>query len=138
MKYVFYQVFYSSSAPKAAGEIIQMMKQTVGSEMLKMYYPEFFKALKDLVVAANASGKHAPFRIESNSGIRYDDNRKHGQISVFQPYKWGQKDVARLEYIEVDSMWAARTPHGDIKQYTFTEWDRLKYRNEQEKKGGQS
>lgn len=138
MKYVFYQVFYSASAPKAAGEIIQLMKQTVGSEMLKMYYPEFFKILKELVAAANASGKHAPFRIESNSGIRYEDSRLHGQISVFQPNKWGQKDVARLEYIEVDSMWAARSPQGDIKQYTFSEWDRMKFRNEQEKKGGKS
>ena len=137
MKFVFYQVFCSASAPKAAGDIIQLMKQTVGSEMLKMYYPEFYGKLKGLVNVANGNGKHAPFKIESNSFIRFDDNRLHGQISVFQPNKWGQKDVARLEYIEVDSMWAARTPQGDIKQYTFTEWDRLKYRNEQEKKGGE-
>lgn len=134
MKYVFHSIFYSASAPKSAKEVIEYMKATVGSEMLTSYFPKFLKIIHSMVDKANAT-KRVSIVVDIYSGIQYDDGRRHGQISIYTKGKWGKKDIARLSYIEVDTMWAEDyRDDGMLKQFTFNQWDKMKFQAEE---GGQ-
>lgn len=105
MKYVFHNVFWSSNAPKAADEIIELLKRTSGSEMMKGFFPSFLEIIKEIIDAANAKGRHAKLMMSHNRMVEYTDHKEHGQISIYQKGKWGQKDVARINYIEVNHFW---------------------------------
>lgn len=130
MKYVFHSIFYSASAPKSAKEVIEYMKATVGTEMLTSYFPRFLGIIQGMVDKVNAT-KRVHIKMENYSCIQHDDGRRHGQISIFSDGKWGKKDMARLDYIEVDSMWAEdASARNELKQFTFNQWDKMKYQAE--------
>lgn len=105
MKYVFYDVYWSSSAPKVANEVIDLLKRTSGSEMMKGYLPKYLATIKEMIDTANAKGRCAKLMISNKKDVRYTDHKVHGQISIYQDGKWGQKDVARIHFIEVNNFW---------------------------------
>ena len=105
MSYVFHNVFYSSSAPKAANEIIDLMKRTSGSEIGEEELQVYIDKLKEKIEKANASGRHQRIQISHSQDIHYTDMKVHGQIRVFANSKWGEKDIARLDYIQVNYGW---------------------------------
>lgn len=105
MKYVFYDVYWSSSAPKVANEVIDLLKRTSGTEMMKGYLPKYLATIKEMIDTANAKGRHAKLMMSKRKDVRYTDHKEHGQISIYQDGKWGQKDVARIYFIEVNNFW---------------------------------
>ena len=131
MKYVFHGIFYAASAPKSAAEVIAFMKDAVGSEMLTSYFPKFLKIIHSMVDKANAT-KRVSIVVDIYSGIQYDDGRRHGVISLYTKGTMGQKDIARLFYIEVDTMWAEDARDGKLKHFTFNQWDKMKFQAEKE------
>ncbi len=125
MKYVFYDVFWSASAPKAGLEIIDILKRASGSEMLKGYLPKFLDMLKRKIDEANNSGRHAKFELYHHQGVHYTDHKVHGQIAIHQDAQFGKKDIARLHYIELNSMWAENfASGGELKQWDIAEWEK--------------
>ena len=105
MKYVFYDVYWSSSAPKVANGVIDLLKRTSGSEMMKGYLPKYLATIKEMIDTVNAKGRCAKLMMSNRKSVRYTDHKEHGQISIFQEGKWGQKDVARIHFIEVNNFW---------------------------------
>lgn len=125
MKYVFYDVFWSASAPKAGLEIIDLMKRTSGSEMLTTYLPKFLELLKGKIEEANKNGRHAKFELRHHQNMHYTDHKLHGQICIHQDGMYGKKDIARLHYIEVNQRWAEDfRNNGELRLWHFNEWDK--------------
>lgn len=133
MKYVFHDAFVSSSAPKAAKEIIELMTKAVGSEMLPCYFPKFFLRLKEMAAEVNKKGK-VELTVElCEVKNLYGKGIVNRSIYVRRKMNYGSDDVARLFCVSVDSMWAEK-PLGHIEKFTFNEWDKLIMRTE---KGGE-
>lgn len=136
MKYVFHDVFISSNAPKGAQEVCDLLRQSVGSEMLSGQMEKFVAMIRVKAKEANVKLKSKLVVSYRNEISRYD-NRRHGQISMEAVKSYGPDSVARLHFVEVDSLWAEH--NGELKQFTFSEWDRMKFRIDFEKmKGGES
>ena len=105
MKYVFHDAFVSASAPKAAEEIIALIKKAVGSEILPQYFPIFFCRLKEMAAEVNEKGK-VTLTVEL-----YEQKNLHGEgivnrsIHVTRKRNYGYDDVARLYCVSVKSEW---------------------------------
>lgn len=115
MKYVFYEAFVSASAPKAAEEIIALIKKAVGSEMLPQYFPKFFCRLKEMAAEVTEKGKMT-LTVELN-----EVENPHGkgivnriiQVRRFRDY--GIDDVARLFCVSVKSEWIPEVEEEELK-----------------------
>ena len=136
MKYVFYDAFVSASAPKAAEEIIALIKKAVGSEMLPVYFPKFVCRLKEMSAEVTEKGKMT-LTVELTKGENI-----HGKgivnrgIYVRRKRNYGYDDVARLFCVSVESLWAEKYS-GELEKFSFSEWDRRRWEREKEK-GGES
>lgn len=115
MKYVFHNAFVSSSAPKAAEEIISLIKKAVGSEMLPKYFPIFFCRLKEMAAEANEKGK-VTLTVEL-----HEEKNIHGEgivnrsIHVTRKRNYGYDDVARLYCVSVKSEWIPEVEEEELK-----------------------
>ena len=123
MKYVFYDVYYSASAPKTAAKIVAFMKGAVGCEMLTVYLEKFVATIRQLVEDANATGR-VDIEMSKKVDRHYNDGCRHGQIAVYSKSRYGFKDIARLHFIEVDRLMVERYQSMELKQYTFNELDK--------------
>lgn len=126
MKYVFYDIFYAASAPKAAADIIAYMKGSVGSEMLTGYMEKYVAGIRQMVKEANEKRK-MQMMVDYTNQVNWNHGRRSGTIRVYKHAPYGYNDIARLYFVEVDSMWA-ESSDGVLRQFTFSEWDRLKMR----------
>lgn len=134
MKYVFHDAFVSSSAPKAAKEIIELMTKAVGSEMLPTYFPRFFCQLKEMAAEVSSKGK-IKLTVEMTQAKNiYGEGIVNRAIYLRRERNYGSDDVARLFCVSVESMWAER-PVGNLDKFSFQEWDKMKFENA--KKGGE-
>lgn len=133
MKYVFHDAFVSSSAPKAAKEIIELITKAVGSEMLPTYFPRFFCQLKEMAAEVSSKGKiKLTVEMTQTNNIYGEDIVNRG-IYLQRTRNYGSDNVARLFCVSVNSMWAER-PVGNLDKFSFQEWDKMKFENA--KKGG--
>lgn len=114
MNIVFYNFFYSASAPKCAMGIIDLIKRTSGSIMRKEYLKKYIAMLKWMIEETNTSGRHAKIEISLYEGKHYNDDKVHGQISVYNMGQYGKKDIARIDYIEEGYGWQL-DKYGDIR-----------------------
>lgn len=134
MKYVFHDAFVSSSAPKAAKEIIELMTKAVGSEMLPTYFPRFFCQLKEMAAEVSSKGK-IKLTVEMTQAKNiYGEDIVNRGIYLQRTRNYGSDNVARLFCVSVNSMWAER-PVGNLDKFSFQEWDKMKFENA--KKGGE-
>lgn len=134
MKYVFHDALVSSSAPKAAKEIIELMTKAVGSEMLPTYFPRFFCQLKEMAAEVSSKGKiKLTVEMTQVNNIYGEDIVNRG-IYLQRKTSYGSDNVARLFCVSVNSMWAER-PVGNLDKFSFQEWDKMKFENA--KKGGE-
>lgn len=138
MKYVFYEAFVSASAPKAAEEIIALIKKAVGSEMLPVYFPKFFCRLKEMAAEANEKGK-VTLTVELHEAKNlHGEGIVNRSIHVTRKRNYGYDDVARLFCVSVESLWAEKYS-GDLEKFSFSEWDRRRRESEKEsEKGGEA
>ena len=125
MKYVFHDAFVSSSAPKAAQEIIELMRKAVGSEMLPCYFPKFFCRLKEMAAEVTSKGRiKLTVELTEVNNI-YGMGIVNRGIYLMREKNYGHDDVARLFCVSVDSMWAENSLK-NLEKYTFNEWDKMK------------
>ena len=119
MKYVFHDVFWSSSAPKACLDIIEVLKRTSGSEMLTVYLPKFLDLLERKIAEANKNGRHAKFELYHHQNMHNTDHKVHGQICIHQDGMSGKKCIARIDYIEVNQFWTFSSAEGNLELCHF-------------------
>ena len=105
MSIVFHGIFCSSSAPRVADEIRDLMTKTSGTEMDNEHLSIYLDILTRMIDDANKKGRHAKIVMSHKRFVRNDDFRVHGQISVYMEKKSGYADIARLYYIEVGMHW---------------------------------
>ena len=128
MKYVFHDVFYSASAPKSAQPIIDLFKQSVGSEMLIVYMTKFVAQIREMANNAERKGR-ARFTVDYRCEVHYNDGRRHGSITLYSPAQYGPKRQASLSFVEVDSMWYEDYKRDKLLSIiTFIEWDKISER----------
>lgn len=105
MKYVFHDAFVSSSAPKAAKEIIELMTKAVGSEMLPTYFPRFLSILKNMAAEVSSKGK-IKLTVEMTQAKNiYGEGIVNRAIYLRRSRNYGSDDVARLFCVSVKSEW---------------------------------
>ena len=121
MKYVFYDVYVYSSAPKAAQGIINMLKRASGTEMLKGYFTDFLEAINDLLEKTNEKGRIAKLEMFHNSMVDSLDHKEHGRITIIQKGKQSPKEIARIYYIEVNNFWAKDLGKEHLEMFSFYE-----------------
>lgn len=138
MKYVFYDATIYSGLPLYTDEITGYVKDAVGSEMLPVYMKKFIENLKTMVEQVNEK-KKAHMSVEYNVATHAYLKHKFGRVYVYKKRKPVPQLAAILFFIVVESMWAEDMARNEeLRQFTFKEWDELKFRNDTNKmkKGG--
>lgn len=115
MKYVFYDAFVSSSAPKAAKEIIELMTKAVGSEMLPTYLPRFFCQLKEMAAEVSSKGK-IKLTVEMTQAKNiYGEDIVNRGIYLRRTRMYCSDDVARLFCVSVKTEWKPEDEEEELK-----------------------
>lgn len=128
MSYVFHDFFRSTSAPKAASEIVNLMRKAEGTTMNEQFLPQFLDNLREAVIKTNEKGKCREIFLNHHE----DENARGnvtGQISVYMIHAL----IARIHYIKVRWGWALNK-NNELYNIPLSE-ARIKDLNE---KGGQS
>lgn len=101
MSYVFHDFFRSTGAPKAASEIVNMMRKAEGTSMNEQFLKLFLNNLGEAVGKTNEQGKCRKIYL---SHVEEENPRGNvtGQISVYMIHAL----VARIYYIKVRWGWA--------------------------------
>ena len=101
MSYVFHDFFRSTSAPKAASEIVNQMRKAEGTRMNEQFLTLFLNNLREAVNKTNGQGKCREIFL---SHVEEENPRGNvtGQISVYMIHAL----IARIYYIKVRWGWA--------------------------------
>lgn len=129
MRYVIYNVYYAANAPKAAEELITFIRKAYGSEFNEINFPDFAKKMSELAESANkgkAKIKYGLSTFEKN-GVKSGEYKYYVESST-----WGERDIARLNYIIVDKKWG--TEKGVFLMHTTKEWNAIRLAEIEEKR----